>query len=49
MITKRRSRHGAQAEDIRSTKAAGFDLHLSKPVDDARLCDALQRGDPMPE
>lgn len=37
----------AQPEDLRNAKSAGFDLHLAKPVDDARLCEVLQVSMPL--
>jgi signal transduction histidine kinase/CheY-like chemotaxis protein len=39
----------AQPEDLRNTKAAGFDLHLAKPVDDERLCEALHVRNAAPD
>lgn len=37
----------AQPEDVRKTKSVGFDLHLAKPVDDERLCEALRVRTPI--
>ena len=31
-------------EDVRRSKEAGFDLHLTKPIDFAELRDALSRS-----
>lgn len=36
-----------QAEHVRMTQAAGFDLHLTKPVADARLRDVLDALAPV--